>query len=613
MFSKFSTNRASSKPAVASDSPELAQLGPGKGSLLFKNGAFGKWKPFWFELSGDALMQYNKRGESKPRHVYRLMGAMLKDATQLTGEEGSFAVFLPNKEPLYFRATNNEQRVSWMASLTTFCASTEWSTSSMVMAFIDPVVVASQEGLIIEVNDAMLSMFGYKRDQVVGRNLKMLMPANVAQFHDGYLKSYLQTGVNKLVGKPRALTAQHADGSPLAVVLSLGVEANPNGTKMFIGTLRADTEKRNMLTKLEMDMLLQKTVESALGEASTKIKTSLSAELDGVMKRLEEYQASYKMNAARLLKERAAGMSATQTEESDMDNSGGGSAPNTQNQKKQQTISVDISKIVVGQQLGMGGSGCAVYAANVDGWDCAMKELKLANAKQSDVDGFMAEMLLLESLPNHKNIVRFLFHQRTSDRIRIFMRRYETTLESYLKRLNGKNEYFELSEVASYALDVIRALEILHDYKIIHRDLKSQNLFVNFDMAGKLSHLTLSDFDSAKVVENADAAKTIIGTIGWMPPEVYASAGKSYTFSADIWSFGMVMFELMDLGRPFADVDEFERVVYIGDGKLPRFRAPELVKERYGGLLPIWTRCCALDPTARPSLHEIKMEISRFL
>lgn len=132
-------------------------------------------------------------------------------------------------------------------------------------------------------------------------------------------------------------------------------------------------------------------------------------------------------------------------------------------------------------------------------------------------------------------------------------------------------------------------------------------------MAGKISHLTLSDFDSAKVVENADAAKTVVGTVGWMPPEVYSSAGKSYTYSADIWSFGMVLFELMDLGRPFADVDEFERVVYIGGGNLPRFRNPEFVKKRYGGLLPIWTKCCALDPKTRPSLHEIKLEISKFL
>ncbi len=81
------------------------------------------------------------------------------------------------------------------------------------------------------------------------------------------------------------------------------------------------------------------------------------------------------------------------------------SRANTQNPNRAKTLEIDLSKVVVGPQLGMGGSGCAVYIANVDGWDCAMKELKLANAKQSDVDAFMAEMLLLESLPSHKNLV----------------------------------------------------------------------------------------------------------------------------------------------------------------------------------------------------------------
>ena len=133
-------------------------------------------------------------------------------------------------------------------------------------------------------------------------------------------------------------------------------------------------------------------------------------------------------------------------------------------------------------------------------------------------------------------------------------------------------------------------------------------------MAGNVSHLTLSDFDSAKVVENAAAAKTIVGTIGWMPPEVYSSAGKSYSFSADIWSLGMVMFELMDLGRPFVDVDEFDRASYIGQGNLPKFRNPEVVdRKQYTSLMPIWKKCCSLDPNDRPPLRDIKVELSHFL
>ncbi len=78
---------------------------------LFKSGAWGKWKPYWFEVSGDNVMQYAKRGDSKPKGVIRLIGTTLKSADALTGETCSFVLFIPNKDPLYFRALTDEQKV----------------------------------------------------------------------------------------------------------------------------------------------------------------------------------------------------------------------------------------------------------------------------------------------------------------------------------------------------------------------------------------------------------------------------------------------------------------------------------------------------------------------
>ncbi len=420
----------------------------------------------------------------------------------------------------------------------------------------------------------------------------------------------MTTGIAKLVGKPRQLMGQHADGSPLPLILSLGVESAAGGKKTFIATLRTDKEKKNVPSKVELDALMHKAVDNTLQEATTKIKEALSGELDQIMKRLEDYQASYKLLAAKGLK---GSRPNNDSSIDDHDNSDlTESQRNTQKPGKAE-LTIDSSNMQVGHRLGLGGSGCAVYSCNVDGWECAMKELKIANAKQSDIDAFMAEIFLLESLPPHKNLVRFLFHQKTSDRIRVFMRRYESTLDVYLKARREKDEYLDVSDVGRLALDVVRALEILHDYKVIHRDVKSQNLFVNHDMAGNVSHLTLSDFDSAKVVENAAAAKTVIGTIGWMPPEVYSSAGKSYSFSADVWSFGMVLFELMDLGRPFDNVDEFDRAAYIGAGNLPKFRNPDVSDKRYSAILPVWKKCCSLKPDDRPLLRDIKVDLSHIL
>ncbi len=57
------------------------------------------------------------------------------------------------------------------------------------------------------------------------------MFVDAAQNHDSYVKAFFDTGIAKLVGKPRSLIAQHADGSPIPVVLSLGVETNTETKK----------------------------------------------------------------------------------------------------------------------------------------------------------------------------------------------------------------------------------------------------------------------------------------------------------------------------------------------------------------------------------------------
>ena len=346
----------------------------------------------------------------------------------------------------------------------------------MVTAFVDPVVVASQEGVIIEVNEKMLQLFGYDRKEVIGKSLKILMPASVAEHHDEYIKAYLDTGVTKLIGKPRSLTGKHKDGSDLQLVLSLGVETTEK-KKTFIATLRVDKEKKNIPSQQELDAILKKSVDSYLEETGAKIKETLNQELLVIMKRLEEYQAASKLQSAKNLKDRS-GRSSTlnssivedTTDESDM---------NLTTRKGDQELTINCRDISMGHRLGTGGSGAAVYSCNIDGWECACKELKIQNSKQCDIDAFLAEIFMLESLPPHKNLVRFLFHRKSEERIQIFMRRYEGTLDELLHQRKEKDEFFSLDEVARLALDVVRALEVLHDFKILHRDV-SYTIFLMF-------------------------------------------------------------------------------------------------------------------------------------
>jgi PAS domain S-box-containing protein len=231
-------------------------------------------------------MVFTKLGSSRPKTVIRLAASILKSADDLVGEENCFALFVPSKDPYYFRAVSSQQKASWLSSLSQYCATTEWSTSSMVTAFVDAVVVASQDGVIIEVNDKTLDLFGYSRSEVVGKNVKILMPASVAAVHDKYIENYIRSGVTKLIGKPRSLIGKHKDGSDLRLIISLGVESSDQ-KKTFIATLRLDKENASMPSQVELDAILKKSVDATMEEANRKIKETLGQELEVIMKRLE--------------------------------------------------------------------------------------------------------------------------------------------------------------------------------------------------------------------------------------------------------------------------------------------------------------------------------------
>ena len=90
------------------------------------------------------------------------------------------------------------------------------------------------------------------------------------------------------------------------------------------------------------------------------------------------------------------------------------------------------------------------------------------------------------------------------------------------------------------------ALEYVHGRKILHRDLKSQNIFLTAN-----NTIKLGDFGISKVLENTnDQALTVQGTPYYMSPEVCES--KPYNYASDVWALGCILYELCTLKHAFS-------------------------------------------------------------
>lgn len=125
---------------------------------------------------------------------------------------------------------------------------------------VDGLIITDASGTVRTFNRACERLFGYAAEDVIGRNIKMLMPPPYHDEHDGYISEYLQTGVRRIIGIGREVTGQRRDKSEFPMDLAIG-EFHERGERVFIGIIRDITERK------KSDAALAATMEELEGYA----------------------------------------------------------------------------------------------------------------------------------------------------------------------------------------------------------------------------------------------------------------------------------------------------------------------------------------------------------
>jgi two-component system sensor kinase FixL len=164
----------------------------------------------------------------------------------------------------------------------------------------DAIVVIDQNAIIHSFSTAAEKQFGYRADEVIGRNVNMLMPSPYREEHDAYVHRYRTTGERRIIGIGREVLGRRKDGSIFPMYLSVG-EGQLQGASLFVGIIHDITEQQATERRLRalQDELLQVSRLSGMGQMASALAHELNQPLTAIV--------TYMQSAKRLLSKGDAG------------------------------------------------------------------------------------------------------------------------------------------------------------------------------------------------------------------------------------------------------------------------------------------------------------------
>ncbi|XP_016107396.1 serine/threonine-protein kinase Nek4 isoform X3 [Sinocyclocheilus grahami] len=236
-----------------------------------------------------------------------------------------------------------------------------------------------------------------------------------------------------------------------------------------------------------------------------------------------------------------------------------------------------------------------------------IKKLNLRASSRRERRAAEQEAQLLSQL-KHPNIVTYRESWEGEDCQLYIVMGFCEGGDLYRRLKQQKGELLPERQVVEWFVQIAMALQYLHEKHILHRDLKTQNIFLT-----KTDIIKVGDLGIARVLESQnDMASTLIGTPYYMSPELFSN--KPYNYKSDVWALGCCVYEMATLKHAFNAKDMNSLVYRIVEGKLPQM--PSKYDPQLGELIK---RMLCKKPEDRPDVKHIlrqpyiKQQISMFL
>ncbi|XP_061361259.1 serine/threonine-protein kinase STY46-like [Gastrolobium bilobum] len=237
------------------------------------------------------------------------------------------------------------------------------------------------------------------------------------------------------------------------------------------------------------------------------------------------------------------------------------------------------------------GSFSDLYKGTFCNQDVAIKVLKGENLNENIQKEFAQEVYILSKI-QHKNVVKFV--GACTNPPNFYLVTEYLSGGSMYHFLRMQKTVLALPSLLNIAIDVSEGMKYLHENDIIHRDLKAANLLIDENGVVKIA-----DFGVSRVHDQSGIMTAETGTYRWMAPEVIEH--KPYDYKADVFSFAIVLWELLTGKLPYERLSPLQAAV----GVVQKGLRPKIPKHTHPKLVELLHRCWHQDPSFRPNFSEI--------